>query len=115
MNVQFIKTAIVSHFWHTPVPARERASKSTGSLSRAVQVREPWKIHLTGGHCRGQDNNGKGQVDAGVNKLPHSSLTIGEPVGDPTGLQLDKTQELPMGQSRQHLRQMLRDMHILPI
>lgn len=39
VNVQPIRTVTASHSWHIPAPARERASASTGSLSRTVQVR----------------------------------------------------------------------------
>ena len=57
VNVQSIKTVTASHFWHIPGPAREKASVSTGSLSRTVQVRNSRWIHPSEVHYNPQNSN----------------------------------------------------------
>ena len=57
VNVQSIKTVTASRSWHIPAPARERASASTGSLRRTVQVRSSGPIQTSETHSSAQDSN----------------------------------------------------------
>lgn len=90
MSVQSIKTVTASHSWHTPGPASGRASASTGSPSRAVQVSGPGPTQQKFTSLLRPAVGGTWRL-GGVNGhiLPGPK---GNPGNGPAGWQLDKTQ-----------------------